>query len=173
MRHLNPGGHAWTCPQSVWMDREIWTTMVKKKKKSVVTVTQQVSPVMSHTLYSYRSVEATCGGMCILSSFVLRDVATDCKMLSSGRILLRPDTMTWPERRRSLMPFMSRNIQLNNTWHVVCCLFRQYCSWLIKNETGWKSDGAKKKEKKRRLLQKKLQKWVCINCVHLAYWWFY
>lgn len=66
----------------------------KKKKKSVVTVTQQVSPVMSHTLYSYRSVEATCGGMCILSSFVLRDVATDCKMLSSGRILLRPDTMT-------------------------------------------------------------------------------
>lgn len=70
----------------------------QKKTKSVVTVTQQVSPVMSHTLYSYRSVEATCGGMCILSSFVmgvcLRDVATDCTMLSSGRILLRPDTMT-------------------------------------------------------------------------------
>lgn len=61
-------------------------------------MTQQVSPVMSHTLYSYRSVEATCGGMCILSSFVmgvcLRDVATDCKVLSSDRILLRPDTMT-------------------------------------------------------------------------------
>lgn len=69
-KNLNLGGLAWTCPESVWMDREIGTTTAESRVMVIQQSLQSQDQLLAPLSHTDRSVEATGGEMCFHSSLV-------------------------------------------------------------------------------------------------------